>query len=290
MGRALSALSAALATAEGRGCAQELRTARTADADAAGSAREPDLFESLPRGRRPGRLGRAGTLSLAAHAVALALVILVPLAHVSLPPVEHDPLRVLLYNPPPPPPPPLPKGPGLTRRMATPPTTAEAPRPTLAFTAPVETPPEPAPAATEPASESGGSPTGSESGVPEGMEGGQVGGVVGGVPGGVLGGVIGGTGDIPVPVTSVDRAPRLLRLVKPEYPQDAFVKKIQGVVYVEILIDATGRVARARVTRSVPLLDEAAVAAVRQWVFAPAVKAGRPVATLAMAPVTFTLY
>jgi periplasmic protein TonB len=68
------------------------------------------------------------------------------------------------------------------------------------------------------------------------------------------------------------------------------VKKIQGVVYVEILIDSNGRVVRARVTRSVPLLDEAAVAAVRQWVFAPAMKAGLPVATLAMAPVTFTLY
>lgn len=118
-----------------------------------------------------------------------------------------------------------------------------------------------------------------------------MGGVVGGVPGGVLGGVIGGTGDIlPVPVSSPDRLPRLLRMVKPEYPQEAFVKKVQGVVYLEILIDSNGRVVRARVTRSVPLLDDAAVAAVRQWVFVPAVKAGQRVATLAMAPVTFTLY
>jgi protein TonB len=147
-------------------------------------------------------------------------------------------------------------------------------------------------AAPEAGSDVGGSPTGSPLGVPEGMEGGQVGGVVGGVLGGVLGGVIGGTGSgsIPVPVTDYDRPPRLLRMVKPEYPSEAFVKKIQGVVAVEILIDAEGHVARARVTRSIPELDAAALAAVRQWRFSPAVKGGRTVATLALAPVTFTLY
>ncbi|HET9316865.1 MAG TPA: hypothetical protein VFQ51_14830, partial [Vicinamibacteria bacterium] len=74
-------------------------------------------------------MGRAGTLSLAAHVVGLALVILVPLAHVSLPPVEHDPIRVLLYDPPPPPPPPLPRGPGLTPRMQTREATAPVERP-----------------------------------------------------------------------------------------------------------------------------------------------------------------
>jgi protein TonB len=223
--------------------------------------------------------------------VGLALLLLAPLARVPLPPVERDPIRALLYDPPPPPPPPLPKGRGLTQRPATS-AGAPTPHPSPALTAPIEQPlPEPAaPATDETPSDSGGSPTGSETGVPEGMEGGQEGGVVGGVPGGVLGGVVGGTGDIPVPVTSYDRPPRPLRMVKPEYPQEAFVKKVQGVVYVEILIDANGRVVRARVTRSVPLLDDAAMAAVRQWVFAPGIKAGRPVATLALAPVTFTLY
>jgi outer membrane biosynthesis protein TonB len=39
----------------------------------------------------------------------------------------------------------------------------------------------------------------------------------------------------------------------------------------------------------VPLLDAAAVAAVRQWVFAPALRKGRPVATLAIAPVAFRI-
>jgi protein TonB len=121
------------------------------------------------------------------------------------------------------------------------------------------------------------------------VETGVSGGVAGGVPGGVLGGVVGGTGDIPAPVMDYDRPPRLLRQTKPEYPQDAFVRKIEGVVVVEILIDATGRVARVRVVRSVPLLDAAALAAVRQWVFEPAIKKGRPVATVAVAPVSFRI-
>ncbi len=140
--------------------------------------------------------------------------------------------------------------------------------------------------------EAPGSPLGSESGVPEGMEEGVPGGVVGGIPGGVVGGVIGGTGTgpVPVPVRDVDRPPRLLQQVRPIYPSEAFVTKVEGTVVIEILIDERGRVVRTRIVRSVALLDAAAVAAVRQWVFAPALKHGRPVATLAMAPVTFRIF
>jgi protein TonB len=138
--------------------------------------------------------------------------------------------------------------------------------------------------------EAPGSPLGSESGVPEGMEEGVPGGVVGGIPGGVVGGVIGGTGTGPVPVRDVDRPPRLLQQVRPTYPSEAFVKKVEGTVVIEIVIDERGRVTRTRIVRSMPLLDDAAVAAVRQWVFAPALKQGRPVATLAMAPVTFRIF
>jgi protein TonB len=74
------------------------------------------------------------------------------------------------------------------------------------------------------------------------------------------------------------------------YPQEAFVKKVEGTVLVEILIDANGQVVRARVLQSVPLLDDAALEAVGQWLFAPAVKRGRPVATVAQAPISFRIY
>jgi protein TonB len=115
--------------------------------------------------------------------------------------------------------------------------------------------------------------------------------MVGGVPGGVVDGAIGGEGTGPVvPVLDYDQGPRLLRQARPDYPHEAFTKKIEGVVVVEILIDDTGHVARMRILQSVPLLDAAALDAVRQWLFRPAVRQGRPVATIAVVPVRFTIY
>jgi protein TonB len=136
-----------------------------------------------------------------------------------------------------------------------------------------------------------GDPGGSVFGVPEGVEGGVEGGVVGGVPGGVVGGVLGGVpGSGPVPVMDYDRPPRPLRMPRPEYPSEAFVKKVEGTVVLQILIDEHGRVAQARVVRSIPMLDQAALHAVRTWAFIPALRGGQPVATLALAPVSFRIY
>jgi protein TonB len=115
---------------------------------------------------------------------------------------------------------------------------------------------------------------------------------VGGVPGGVLGGVIGGTGTgpIPVPVLRPDRPPRPIRITQPVYPQDAFVNRIEGTVLVEILIDEHGKVVRASVLGSIPALDAEALRTVQGWLFTPAIHEGRPVATVANAPVTFRIY
>jgi periplasmic protein TonB len=91
-------------------------------------------------------------------------------------------------------------------------------------------------------------------------------------------------------VKDYDRPPRLITKTKPVYPAEAFKKKVEGTVLVEILIGADGRVLRARVLESVPALDAAALEAVRQWAFVPAIKNGRPVATSALAPVSFRIY
>jgi TonB family protein len=40
---------------------------------------------------------------------------------------------------------------------------------------------------------------------------------------------------------------------------------VQGVVIVEAVVDRHGRVEDVRVLRSIPLLDRAAITAVRQW-------------------------
>ena len=87
-----------------------------------------------------------------------------------------------------------------------------------------------------------------------------------------------------------DSPPQVIKTARPQYPQDAFVNKIEGTVLIEALVDAQGRVARARVIQSVAMLDAAALHACCQWVFKPAMKHGRPVATIIHMPVAFRIY
>jgi protein TonB len=92
-------------------------------------------------------------------------------------------------------------------------------------------------------------------------------------------------------VSDWDQGPRLLFQTRPVYPQEAFVKKVQGTVVLEMLIGVTGEVVATRVVRSISAdLDWAASQAVRQWRFAPATRRGRPVAMWALAPVQFTIH
>jgi TonB family protein len=86
-----------------------------------------------------------------------------------------------------------------------------------------------------------------------------------------------------------DEAPRLLRQTRPIFPYEVRQRGIQGIVMVEFIIDERGRVAYAEVRESIPGLDEAAVACVKEWSFAPAKKAGKPVASGARAPMTFRI-
>src|SRR6185295_9574434 len=240
-----------------------------------------DLVVSNPTKPRSGRWLQG---SFVGHAVVIAALLLVPILWPETPPEHVDYVKLLIYNPPPPPPPPLPKGAALVEKAepAKPVTPDTQPqKPDFKVDVPKEEPLKPE--ARTPDTEQAGSPNGSDVGMAEGMEVGVEGGVVGGVPGGVIGGVIGGTGD--GPVLDYDQPPRPIKITKPQYPQEAFVKKIEGTVEVEILIDAGGNVARARVVQSIPALDQAALQTVYQWRFSPAVKNGHPVATIARAPV-----
>ena len=249
-----------------------------------------ELVASMPQKRRS---WQGLWKSVAAHVVTIAAIVLVVVLRPLDPaPETRDYIRALIYDPPPPPPPPLPKGQALTPKLERAKPVTDNPEPEKprvqepVMEAPVEAEVKPEP--RDAASEQFGSETGSDFGVPEGMEGGVEGGVVGGTLGGVLGGVLGGTGT--GPVLDYDKPPRLLRQTKPVYPQEAFVKKIEGIVLVEILIDSTGRVARARVLQSIPSLDKAALQTVYQWIFSPAIKHGRPVPTIAHVPVGFRIY
>ncbi|MBK5256904.1 MAG: energy transducer TonB [Vicinamibacteria bacterium] len=250
-----------------------------------------ELFSLFPE-KAPASKSRARSVSVSMglHAAIFLAVLVAPLFYPGESPPAVDYIRALIYNPPPPPPPPLPKGASNKPVEKAPEKTgAKPPDPDVLVEPPIPEDPKP----VEP--EKGIDPlkqfgveNGSEAGSVDGMEAGVVGGTVGGTLGGTLGGVIGGTGDNPV--MDYDQPPRLLKQTRPVYPQEAFIKKIEGVVTLEILIGVDGRVGRARVLRSIPQLDAAAIQTVRQWVFSPAIKGGRPVPTTAQAPVSFRIY
>jgi TonB family protein len=84
-------------------------------------------------------------------------------------------------------------------------------------------------------------------------------------------------------------APKRTRTVQPVYPQEALVQGIRGIVILELLIDPDGKVVSADVIRSVPGLDEAALAAVRKWEYATTKVDGQPVSVRLTVPITFAL-
>jgi TonB family protein len=79
------------------------------------------------------------------------------------------------------------------------------------------------------------------------------------------------------------RSPQKIRDIAPIYPDQARQANVRGSVILEITIGVDGFVSDARVLRSIPLLDAAAVAAVRQWQYQPTLLNGAAV------PVTMTV-
>jgi len=80
-----------------------------------------------------------------------------------------------------------------------------------------------------------------------------------------------------VPVGGPIKAPTKIKDVRPVYPQIALTAKVSGTVVVDATIGPDGKVADAKVVKSVPLLDQAALDAVRQWEYTPTVMKGQPV-------------
>jgi TonB family protein len=85
------------------------------------------------------------------------------------------------------------------------------------------------------------------------------------------------------------KLPTKIKDVKPFYPSEALQARVQGVVIFEVVIDETGKVAEARVLRSIALLDQAADTAVRQWEFTPTLLNGAPVPVIMTVTVQFNL-
>jgi TonB family protein len=122
-----------------------------------------------------------------------------------------------------------------------------------------------------------------------GIGGGYGGGVVGGVAGGVVGGIVPGVAPAPIKIGGQIQESKPIRRVEPEYPALARRNRIEGTVMLEANVDEAGNVTGIRILRSQPLLDAAAIAAVRQWKYAPTLLNGSPVPVVVTVTVPFKL-
>ena len=115
-----------------------------------------------------------------------------------------------------------------------------------------------------------------------------------GLAGGLFGAGGGRTPQPPIesPVTSVGgrlQAPKLVSSPPPNYPRGARTQRVQGVVVVDILVDVTGKVTEMAVVSGHPLLRDAALTALRNWIYEPARLNGQPVAVHEKVSLRFAL-
>src|SRR5438034_10420485 len=215
-------------------------------------------------------------LSVIVHTMIIAAVVIIPLMAADVLPTPPSMMAFVAAPPPPPQPPPPPP----------PPQAAAAPKPVMEVSpnaAPVEAPREIKP----------------ETGIETGNK--AVVGVEGGVAGGVAGGIVGGLAEAPPPppppppppapvrVGGNIKPPTKTRDVRPVYPSIAQSARVQGVVIIEATIGPDGRVQEAEGLRSIPLLDAAALDAVKQWTYTPTLLNGTPVPVIMTVTVNFTL-
>jgi len=120
-----------------------------------------------------------------------------------------------------------------------------------------------------------------------------VGGGIGSGDGGGVGSGHGGPGVGPglFHIGNGVSAPRPIYTPEPEFSEEARKAKYQGVVVMEIIVGADGRVRDPKVVRSLGMgLDEKAKEKVLTWKFDPAKREGRPVAVQMGIEVSFNLY
>lgn len=226
-------------------------------------------------------------ISIAAHIVALVVIVVLPLVFFNVLPESE--LLTFLIAPPPPPPPPPPPAP--TRSAVAQKVVVDPAK----FIAPTELPKEIPPPIDEPPVV--GLATVAQ-GVPLGVPGGIPGGVPGGVPGSVLG-VVSPPPTPPPPPRPVKRTPqrvggnvqaaKLIHRVEPVYPELAKRARISGGVFLEVTVDEEGNVSEVKILRGHPLLNDEVVRAVKQWKYSPTLLNGEPVPVVATVTVIFNL-
>jgi protein TonB len=123
-------------------------------------------------------------------------------------------------------------------------------------------------------------------------------GMGGGTPGGVMGGILGGVGSGPVvkaappkklSISSGVMSGMLLDKVTPQYPAIAKAARIQGTVVLQATISKSGGIENLRVISGPPMLQQAAMEAVRSWRYKPYLLNGDPVEVETTVNVVFNL-
>jgi len=93
----------------------------------------------------------------------------------------------------------------------------------------------------------------------------------------------------PVHVGGNIKAPALVQKTPPDYPRAAKDARVQGAVILEAQVGPDGRVQSVKVLRSVAMLDDAAVNAVKTWRYKPLTLNGAAVPFILTVTVTFDL-
>jgi protein TonB len=226
---------------------------------------------------------RLGTVVLAAFVqVALvAGVVVTTLFAADALPEPPDMMAFVVAAPPPPPPPPPPAPPKPAEPTPEPAKAAPQPVVQAAPPQPIVTAPVEAPSVIAPE-------TGREAEALRPVEASND----RGLEGGVIGGVSNAPPAPPAEVVRIGgsmKTPRLARRVEPEYPEVAQRAAIEGIVILEATVGEDGRVDGVKVLRSQSLLEQAAIAAVKQWQYEPLIWNGRPTPFVLTVTLSFNL-
>jgi TonB family protein len=123
---------------------------------------------------------------------------------------------------------------------------------------------------------------------PAGARGTGAGGSLGGFAVGGSGGSTGTAKREPVIIGGNVQESRLVNKIEPVYPQLAKRAHVSGSVTLTVDIDEAGNVSKVRVAGGHPLLNDAAIDAVKQWKYSPTILNGMPVPVIATVTVVFS--
>ncbi len=234
-----------------------------------------DLFESVTTPPAGVGVGSRLTvpLSLAAHALALVALVVVPLVATSQLPLPSNVVGVMLGGPTLPPEPPRPAPPRVAERTTT---------PINPDAAPLEAPEgitaeQPRPAEIDLSFGDHGTAAGP--GLVPGLE----------APPTTIEPPPPPSPRPPVRVGGSITAPRKVHDVPPGYPVVAQAARLEGLVIIQATIGVDGTVVDAQILRPDPLFNQAALDAVRQWRYSPTFLNGEPVAVVMTVTVSFRL-